>query len=660
MGRDDNFIIGGKYKVIECIGEGGMGKVYKVQYGKLNIVAALKEINKKKIKNLDFMAEPNLLKELRHFHIPRIIDIEETDDYFYIIMDYIEGVDLRKELNLIGKFSEDKVVKWAKQLTSALEYLHSQNPPIIYRDMKPDNIMLDKNDDIYLIDFGISKKMDDLASKDKNMAMTKRFAAPEQLEFGYTDERSDIYSLGLTLFFLVTGKRPEKGMRYDNIRAIDKSLSQGLEYIIGKSTSVNPKDRYKTAKEMLLDIENIEKFSDAYKRQKAKKMIKSLGFAIALSLFVAMTFYGYKEMENEKRAAYEELIDSGRFFISSNEFDKAEESIKAAIEKDPKNHQAYVELANLYFSTGNFQKAIDYINIDAVNKLPSLMEDFEMRYILGNCYYYMKSYDQALSEFQYLTSMNPNNNVYNRDLAATLIKLNKVQEAEDLLLELKNKNIEEASILYIQGELNKIKNENTEAVDNFRKAIKKSKDDDLTKRMYITIAEIYRDNPEDFDNALNSEIEILEECQNAFKQDNSTVVLEMLGLAYYKNAMNNSSDQNLYNENINKSIDSFKKLVDRGYKVPYVYRNIGMMYQYINDFDNSEKYLLEAKELDKSDYKNYVQLALLYADIESNKPEAERDYSKVEENYNLALNYAPSGESSSELNQLKALVMSFQ
>lgn len=659
MSSYKDFIIGGKYKVIECIGEGGMGKVYKVEYGKLKIIAALKEINKKKIKNIDFMAEPTLLKELSHFHIPRIIDIEETEDYFYIIMDYIDGIDLRKKLNSEGKFSEERVVKWAKQITSALAYLHSQNPPIIYRDMKPDNIMLNKNDDTYLIDFGISKKISELNSK-KDGAMTRRFAAPEQLKLGYTDEKSDIYSLGVTLFFLVTGIRPEENMKFDNIRSIDKNISQGLEYIIKKSTSFNPKDRYSSAKEMLLDIENIEKFSYAYKRQKTKKFIRSLSFVGSFIFFMSLSIYGFNEIKNENRDIFTEFIEKGKEFSLRRDFDKAEESIKSAIKKDSKNSQGYIELAKLYFDSGNFEKAINYINLEAINKLPSLNNEEQIKYILGNSYYYSKNYEEALKCFKNLVESDPTNVICNRDLAATLIKLNKITQAEELLNKLEEQKIEEDSLLYIRGELSLIKGKNEEAINNFKESINKSNDSDLVKRMYINIAEIYRDNPDEFDNALEKEIEVLEECQTVFKEDNSTVVLEMLGSAYYKNALNNIDNEEVYIDNINKSIQSFDSLINRGYKPPYLYRNIGIMYQYINDFENSEKYLLGALELDKSDYKNYVQLALLYSDIESNKPEEERDYAKIQENYDLALKYAPGGENSPELNQLRTLVENFQ
>ncbi len=653
---ENKTLFNGQYKVLGVLGQGGMGKVYKVEYLKLEIIRVVKEIDKKKIKNLDFMAEPNILKKLNHYNLPRIIDIEETKDYFYIIMDYIEGENLRSVLNQKRRFPENDVVKWAKELASALDYLHSQPIPIIYRDMKPENIMLCPDNSIKLIDFGISKPFDQINPKGKKGPLTARFAAPEQLESGYTDARSDIYSLGVTLYFLITGRRPDKGEKYHNIRAIDKNISEGLEYIIAKCTRENPEDRYESAAELLSDLRNIDKFSTAYKIQRNKRILKSAAYAASLVIFVSMSFYGYSTLLKETQQQYEQLISEGKILTSKKAFSEAEEKLEKAIAKKPKNKEGYIELANIYLKEGNLEKCQRYIKEEAMVAVPSLKDDGELNYVLGNAYYFNNQYKEALEYFEKAVREKPDNISYNRDLVATLVKLNKVDEAETLLKALKEKNIEEDTILYVQGEILRMKNQNKAAIEAFRKSIDNTSDTQLKQRLYISIAEIYRDKAKDFDNPVESEIAILEEAQDKLKDNNTTVALEMLGAAYNKKALLNKNNKAVFNDNINKSINCFQQLLDRGYKMSYVYRNIGLMYQYLNKFQESESYLIQARDTDPNDYRNYVQLSFLYADMENQKPIDQRNYNKTKENYNLAVKHAPNGENSVELNQLRNLI----
>lgn len=649
-------LFNGQYKILGVLGQGGMGRVYKVEYTKLEIIRAVKEINKNKIKNLDFMAEPNILKKLNHYNLPRIIDIEETEECFYIIMDYIEGDNLRSVLNKKRKFLERDVVKWAKELASALDYLHTQPIPIIYRDMKPENIMLCPDNSIKLIDFGISKPFNQISPKGKKGPLTARFAAPEQIETGYTDAKSDIYSLGVTLYFLITGRRPDKGEKYHNIRAFDKNISEGLEYIIAKCTRENPEDRYETAAELISDLNNIEKFSTAYKIQRNKKILKSIAYAVSLALFIATSFYGYSTMVKETQKQYEELISEGKILTAKKAYNEAEEKVKKAIAKKPKNKEGYIELANIYLKEGNLEKCQKYIKEEAMVALPSLKDDGDICYVLGNAYYFNNQFNEALGCFEKSVKQKSDNIAYNRDLAATLVKLNKVDEAEKLLKDLKGKNIEEATILYVEGEILRMKNQNKAAIDAFRKSIDNTSDTQLKQRLYISIAEIYRDKAKEFDSPVENEIAILEEAQDKLKDNNTTVAVEMLGAAYNKKALLNKNDKKVFTDNMNKSISCFQQLLDRGYKMSYVYRNIGLMYQYINKFQESENYLIQARDTDTNDYRNYVQLSFLYADMENQKPLGERNYNKTIENYNLAVKYAPNGENSVELNQLKNLV----
>ena len=153
-----------KYEILKEIGRGGMSVVYLAMDKHLNKQWAVKEI-RRSAKGQDdeivvnsLLAEANLMKRLDHPALPRIVDIIETGQTIYIVMDYIEGDSLDKNLAEYGVPSEEKVIDWAKQICDALAYLHSQKPPIIYRDMKPANVMLKPEGNIKIIDFGIARE----------------------------------------------------------------------------------------------------------------------------------------------------------------------------------------------------------------------------------------------------------------------------------------------------------------------------------------------------------------------------------------------------------------------------------------------------------------------------------------------------------------------
>ena len=198
-------IIEGKYEILKEIGRGGMSVVYLANDTHLNRNWAVKEVRKKgngkndEIVVNSLLAEANMVKRLDHPALPRIVDIIDNGSTIYIVMDFIEGESLDKILNEYGAQPEDKVIEWAMQICDVLSYLHSQKPPIIYRDMKPANLMLKPNGNISIIDFGIAREYKEQNLADTTVLGTKGYAPPEQYS-GQTDPRSDIFALGMTIY----------------------------------------------------------------------------------------------------------------------------------------------------------------------------------------------------------------------------------------------------------------------------------------------------------------------------------------------------------------------------------------------------------------------------------------------------------------------------
>ena len=246
-----------KYLIEGILGRGGMGTVYLAKNVKTGSHWAVKEIGNGQVTDTGMPSEASLLARLDHPALPRLYDLVEQDGKLYMITDYIDGISLDRKLEAEGRIAEDTVIDWAIQLCMVLDYLHSIKPnPVIYRDIKPSNIMLTGSGMLKLIDFGTAREYKPQSDADTVYIGTRGYAAPEQFGTGQTSAVSDIYSLGVTLHHLVTGKSPvEPPFRLEPIRSYDPSLSLELEAVILKCTCESPSGRYQSAAELLADLD---------------------------------------------------------------------------------------------------------------------------------------------------------------------------------------------------------------------------------------------------------------------------------------------------------------------------------------------------------------------------------------------------------------------
>ena len=294
-------VIDGKYRVIDQIGEGGMSIVWLVTDSRLNKQWAIKEIKKNartethKVIVDSLRAEANLMKGLDHPALPRIVDIIEDGDSLYVVMDFIQGEDLLSIMkNHRRVITEADVVDWGIQLCDALTYLHSKG--IVYRDMKPGNVMLMNDGMVKIIDFGIAREYSPDKEDDTMPLGTRGYASPEAFKRGVqTTPVSDIYSLGVTLFHLVTGHGPMEYVDQPTlppIRMINPGLSEGLEYVIIKATQWNPAERYQSCNEMRYDLENLGNLTKEHRRKLERTMLlfKASAIAGAICLVLGIGF----------------------------------------------------------------------------------------------------------------------------------------------------------------------------------------------------------------------------------------------------------------------------------------------------------------------------------------------------------------------------------
>lgn len=386
-------VIDGKYEILTEIGHGGMSVVYLAMDTHLNKQWAVKEIKKKGNGKNDevvvnsLLAEANLMKRLDHPALPRIVDIIDNGVTIFVVMDYIEGESLDKILAEYGSQSEELVIGWAKQLCDALSYLHSQKPPIIYRDMKPANVMLKPEGNIKIIDFGIAREYKELSLADTTVLGTKGYAPPEQYS-GQTDARSDIYALGMTMHHLLTGIDPRTGEAYAPVRMWNPEVSEGMEMIIDKCVQPAAERRYQNCQDLLYDLEHPELITKDYKKKQKRKLYS---FIASCALAVVMGVSGLvcsAVSTNMNNSDYETLVSTSTASSLSEKIN----NYKNAIDIYPARTDAYVKMIEAYQDEGTFSKqqndeflAVYNANKDQLDN--SSTNVAELNYMIGMLYF---------------------------------------------------------------------------------------------------------------------------------------------------------------------------------------------------------------------------------------------------------------------------------
>ena len=258
-------ILQNRYLIEKQIGTGGMGRVYVAVDRRFENRVAIKEtFYKDEGLREAFEREARLLNGLHHPVLPHVSDYFTEGSEYFLVMEYIEGDDLHEILKRDGEKKKKKVLRWSEQMLDALDYLHSQNPPIIHRDIKPQNLKITARGDVVLLDFGLAKlNADDTTGAVSVFGYSRAYSPLEQIQGTGTDARSDIFALAATAFHLLTGKQPIDvlsraaaiiGGNQDPLQRASELRSEipaSVDQILQKALSLNPSERFASAKEVL-------------------------------------------------------------------------------------------------------------------------------------------------------------------------------------------------------------------------------------------------------------------------------------------------------------------------------------------------------------------------------------------------------------------------
>ncbi|HMP50561.1 MAG TPA: serine/threonine-protein kinase [Candidatus Melainabacteria bacterium] len=297
---DDNdrafpYVLNRRWEVVDKLGQGGMGTVFMAR--DLNLpnlndqkrACVVKQLRDDFFREEDrekalqfFFREAQVLAALNHPNIVRILDFFTEEGKSFLVMEYVQGQNLHEMvMKRQEPFSEEMVVEWAVQICDVLHYLHTHDPPVIYRDLKPSNIMIDVHDHVKLVDFGIARPFEE--SEDNTHVVSQGYSPPEQY-WGAADPRSDVYALGCTMYFLLTGEDPA-ALNVASPKAVNPEISDHIDEVIQRSTQQDVWGRFQSALEMKeLLTYNVH----AGKREQQSKPV----LAIVAGVFVTAIFLG--------------------------------------------------------------------------------------------------------------------------------------------------------------------------------------------------------------------------------------------------------------------------------------------------------------------------------------------------------------------------------
>ena len=642
------------YEIKSLIGRGGMSAVYLAEHKRLHTRWAVKEVRKQQAARFDFLAESNILKRLQHPMLPRIVDIFEDDQCIYIVEDFVEGITLEDLLGRQKRVDEAQGLQWFRDLCGVLRYLHTQQPhPIIYRDMKPSNVMLQPDGSLKLIDFGIAREYKQDSNADTTYIGTKGYAAPEQFGKAQTDARTDIYALGVTMYHLLTGKSPyEPPYQFVPARQLAPELSHGIEYILSKCVQTEPSDRYQSVDELLEDLDHIYKFDKAWKKYQNAKRARVAVIAVMLAASVGLMAGGRVMMGQEKEAQYTALLvqASGQY---TTDFDGAVAVLDQARALYPDRVDADRQQTYALYLNGRWQACVDY----GTAAMERHGQDTQTLVTVSSARFELGEYEEAAAGFAQGGDLSVDNL---RDYAVCLGRLGQIDRAEAVLADLTGKGANPDVTTYVQGEVYYAQEDYLAAESAFLDALEQSGSDALTRRCYISLGDLYRDcaalvrvNQSPIVHPATRSAELLSSAvvQEGMRYD--TTLWEMLALAYFEAYHTDASVDPNY---LTKAADCFTRVLELGVTKDYLYSNLYTIYYEQGKYDKAEQALQDYEAMFPDDYMPHALRGMMLITIENQKPQSGRNYRAAQAEYETAGAMLRSSDNTTYYQQLGSLI----
>lgn len=627
------------YTILEKLGEGSGGVVYKAYHKRLKKEVVIKKLREKSVDMQMNRQEVDILKNLNHMYLPQVLDFLVEGNDIYTVMSYIPGRSFKELLEEGFPFRPNQLIRWGMQLCSALNYLHSQNPPIIHGDIKPANIMLTPEGNICLIDFNISFFLDETTV----LGYTDGYTSPEQYiialdresvyslpKYSTIDEKSDIYSLGATFYHLVTGKKIKNHREIPDAGLLTERTSEVFAETLLKAIQIDPADRYQSAYEMFRAFQGISKKDKRYQALLRKQCAARVGLAVLLAGFIILGGYGIHIRRLERIDRYNELVEQQKDFRKEGAYEKEAEKYKEASALLPSALESYYQNARSLYEQKKYEECIGFIEYDILeNEKIDLLDEgmADVFYLKADSHFVQKEYREAVEAYELLFQYGGFQAVYYRDYAIALAYDGEYEQARETLERAIETGLAEDSVYYAKGEIEKSMEEPDSAAEEFRQCISLTKDDSLKARAYTMLSMVYEEQGDRM-----KEREALLEARETLPIGNQMLIIERLIQVDIDIA--EGAEGAAYRD---EAIALLHEVVNQGWDTYDTYDNLAVLYEKQGNLASAGEILDQMEEGFGTDYNICKRRAFREIDLQNEKDNSLRDYTTFERYYGNAV-----------------------
>lgn len=626
------------YQILEKLGEGSGGVVYLAYHRRLQKEVVLKQIKSKGLSMADKRQEVDILKNLNHSFLPQVLDFLMMGDEVYTVMSYIPGKSLARLMREGARFSLGQLIRWGMQITSALNYLHSQRPPVIHGDIKPANIMLTPQGNICLIDFNISFFLDENAI----LGYTDGYSSPEQYiialdsaserpigNYRKIDEKADIYSVGATFYHLATGRRMRDYRDQIDYDLLVSRTSEAFAQIIAKAVEKDPNKRFNSAFEMFQAFQNVERKDGKYRALLKRQTAVRIALFACMAGFIVMGGLGIHTIRVERTDEYNDLVEKQDEYREAGDYEKQEETFEEASAILPSSLESYYQNACALYEQEAYQDCISFIEYDVEqNEKIDLMQPrmADIYYLEAESHMELENYENAVRTFDKLFQVGGFEEEYYRDYAIALAYNGESEKAQDALDEAVELGLTEDSVYYARGEIDRSLGELERAESDFQSCINISEDPEIKARAYVTLGDIYEEQGRDQDQR-----DILAEGHENLPVENQMILLQRLIQA----------DMDLAERTGNSTYAAeaaalLQQVIEQGWDTYDTYDNLVVLHERMGNYQEAKNYLDQMVKKFGEDYNIYKRLAFLEIDYQETKSNAQRNYQTFAEYYQKA------------------------